>query len=120
MNASATDFVLDIVCYRRHGHNETDEPAFTQPLMYARSNRTRTTRTLYAEKLAAEGVVPAAEAQAMWDGFNATLEESYKAAQGVQAEQGRLAGRPLVRLQASGPGATNGPRKRRPSLPRTR
>ncbi len=54
----ATDFVLDIVCYRRHGHNETDEPAFTQPLMYRAIKDMQTTRTLYAERLAAEGTVP--------------------------------------------------------------
>ena len=65
----AADIVLDIVCYRRHGHNETDEPAFTQPMMYRAIAATKTTRTLYAERLAAEGVVPAAEAQAMLDGF---------------------------------------------------
>ena len=53
----ATDIVLDIVCYRRHGHNETDEPAFTQPLMYRAINQTKTTRTLYAERLAVEGVL---------------------------------------------------------------
>ena len=77
----ATDFVLDIVCYRRHGHNETDEPAFTQPIMYRAIRDMQTTRTLYAAKLAAEGVVPEAEAKAMWDDFNGTLEDSYKAAQ---------------------------------------
>src|SRR5690242_19726348 len=72
----ATDIVLDIVCYRRHGHNETDEPAFTQPLMYRAIDKTRTTRTLYAERLAAEGTVPAAEAQAMWDELARTLEDA--------------------------------------------
>jgi 2-oxoglutarate dehydrogenase E1 component len=72
----ACDIVLDIVCYRRHGHNETDEPAFTQPLMYRAINQTKTTRTLYAERLAAEGVIGAAEAQAMWDDFARTLEEA--------------------------------------------
>ncbi len=72
----ATDIVLDIVCYRRHGHNETDEPAFTQPLMYRAINQTKTTRTLYAERLAAEGVIGAAEAQAMWDEFARTLEDA--------------------------------------------
>ncbi len=77
----ATDFVLDIVCYRRHGHNETDEPAFTQPIMYRRIKEMRTTRTLYAERLAAEGSVPAREAQAIWDDFNQTLEDAYAAAQ---------------------------------------
>ena len=79
-----TDFVLDIVCYRRHGHNETDEPAFTQPTMYRAIREMKTTRTLYAEALAAEGTVPVAEATAMWDEFAATLEESYKAAQGYK------------------------------------
>ncbi len=72
----ATDIVLDIVCYRRHGHNETDEPAFTQPLMYRAINQTKTTRTLYAERLAVEGVISTAEAQAMWDEFARTLEEA--------------------------------------------
>jgi len=77
----ATDFVLDIVCYRRHGHNETDEPAFTQPVMYRAIKERPTTRTLYAERLAAEGSVPAEEAKALWDGFQGTLEDAYKAAQ---------------------------------------
>jgi 2-oxoglutarate dehydrogenase E1 component len=72
----ATDIVLDIVCYRRHGHNETDEPAFTQPLMYRAINQTRTTRTLYAERLAVEGVMSAAEAQNMWDDLARTLEDA--------------------------------------------
>jgi 2-oxoglutarate dehydrogenase E1 component len=77
----AADVVLDIVCYRRHGHNETDEPAFTQPLMYARIKETKTTRTLYAERLAASGAVPAEEGKAMLDAFNAQLEDAYQAAQ---------------------------------------
>ncbi len=77
----ACDVVLDIVCYRRHGHNEGDEPAFTQPIMYNRIKEMRTTRTLYAEKLAKEGSIPAEEAQAVLDGFTATLEDAYQAAQ---------------------------------------
>jgi 2-oxoglutarate dehydrogenase E1 component len=75
-----TDFVLDIVCYRRHGHNETDEPAFTQPLMYRAINARKTTLALYAEKLAAEGAVPAEEARAMADAFAAKLDDANKAA----------------------------------------
>ncbi|MCS6892494.1 MAG: 2-oxoglutarate dehydrogenase E1 component [Rhodovarius sp.] len=74
------DIVLDIVCYRRHGHNESDEPAFTQPLMYARIRQMKTTRTLYAEKLIAEGVITAEEAKAMQDAFFDKLEEAYQAA----------------------------------------
>ena len=77
----ATDVVLDIVCYRRHGHNEGDEPAFTQPIMYNRIKEMRTTRTLYAEKLAAEGSVPAEESKAMLDAFNEELEAAYQGAQ---------------------------------------
>ncbi|MCX7380562.1 MAG: 2-oxoglutarate dehydrogenase E1 component [Alphaproteobacteria bacterium] len=77
----ATDFVLDIVCYRRHGHNETDEPAFTQPIMYRAIKDLKTTRTLYAERLAADGVVSADDAKGMWDGFIATLDAAYQAAQ---------------------------------------
>src|ERR1700677_2143812 len=69
-----------MLCYRRRGHNETDEPAFTQPIMYRAINAMKTTRTLYAERLAAEGVVPAAESQAMWDAFTKTLEDANAAA----------------------------------------
>jgi 2-oxoglutarate dehydrogenase E1 component len=77
----ATDVVLDIVCYRRHGHNETDEPAFTQPTMYGRIREMRTTRTLYAERLAKEGSVPAEESRAVLEAFNARLEGDFAAAQ---------------------------------------
>ncbi|WP_149537055.1 2-oxoglutarate dehydrogenase E1 component [Siccirubricoccus phaeus] len=77
----ATDVVVDIVCYRRHGHNESDEPAFTQPIMYGRIREMKTTRTLYAERLAAEGTVPAEESRAVLDAFNQKLEEAHQAAQ---------------------------------------
>ena len=77
----AADIVLDIVCYRRHGHNESDEPAFTQPLMYRAIQAQPTTRTLYAERLAREGVVTAEQATAMADDFARTLDAAYQAAQ---------------------------------------
>ncbi len=54
--SSRTDFVLDIVCYRRHGHNETDEPAFTQPIMYRAIKARRRPRTLYARRWRERGV----------------------------------------------------------------
>src|SRR5512139_986360 len=59
------DVVIDLVCYRRLGHNEADEPAATQPVMYANIRKRPTTRQLYAEKLVKEGVITAAEAEAM-------------------------------------------------------
>ncbi len=96
-NEFATDFVLDIVCYRRHGHNETDEPAFTQPIMYRAIRDMKTTRTLYAARLEAEGALAAGEGQAMWDEFSDTLEDAFKAAQGYKVNkadwlEGRWAG----------------------------
>ena len=53
------DVVIDMFCYRRFGHNEGDEPSFTQPLMYKTIKKQRTTRELYAARLKAEGVISA-------------------------------------------------------------
>ena len=61
------DVVIDVVGYRRHGHNEGDEPAYTQPLMYERIKETPTAREKYAALLAERGVVTAADAQAQAD-----------------------------------------------------
>jgi 2-oxoglutarate dehydrogenase E1 component len=82
-----TDVVLDIVCYRRHGHNESDEPAFTQPIMYRAIRDRKTTRQLYAEKLEREGVIAAGEAQAMWDKLFAKYEKAYEAAQSYRVNK---------------------------------
>lgn len=49
--------VLDIVCYRRHGHNEADQPAFTQPLMYEKIAKQPPTNKIYAQQLMDEGAV---------------------------------------------------------------
>jgi len=73
------DAVLDIVCYRRHGHNESDEPAFTQPLMYKAIRAQKTTRTKYAERLVAEGALSADEAAAIQARFLAALDEAFEA-----------------------------------------
>jgi len=69
------DIVIDLVCYRRHGHNEADEPAATQPLMYQVIRKKPTVRQLYADKLTAEGALPVAEAAAFMDQYRAGLDE---------------------------------------------
>jgi 2-oxoglutarate dehydrogenase E1 component len=68
------DVVIDLVCYRRHGHNEADEPAATQPLMYQVIRKKPTARQLYADKLAADGVLTAAAAAAMMDQYRDGLD----------------------------------------------
>jgi 2-oxoglutarate dehydrogenase E1 component len=69
------DVVIDLVCYRRHGHNEADEPAATQPLMYQNIRARKTTRELYAEKLAAEGVLDANGAKKLMDDYRDRLDK---------------------------------------------
>ena len=69
------DVVIDLVCYRRHGHNEADEPSATQPLMYKVIRKKPTARQLYTDKLVAEGVLTASEAAAMIDQYRAGLDE---------------------------------------------
>ena len=69
------DVVIDLVCYRRHGHNEADEPAATQPLMYQVIRKKPTVRQLYAEKLAAEGVLAPDEAAGMMEQYRNGLDE---------------------------------------------
>ena len=71
------DFLIDLVGYRRYGHNEADEPAFTQPLIYEQVRKHPSARALWAESLAREGVVAQAESDAM-------LEAAIGQLQGVQ------------------------------------
>ncbi len=72
------DVVLDIFCYRRHGHNEGDEPSFTQPDMYRRIAELPTARQLYAERLISEGVLTPKEAESRRAAFNDELEEAFE------------------------------------------
>lgn len=73
------DVVLELICYRRHGHNEGDEPAFTQPVMYRRIADRPPVNRIYAERLAAEGVEPA-RLEAMVAEVNRNLEQALEAA----------------------------------------
>ncbi len=68
------DVVIDLVCYRRHGHNEADEPSATQPIMYGKIKSQKTTRGLYADHLAEQGVVTSADAAKMQDEYRDRLD----------------------------------------------
>ena len=73
------DAIVDLICYRRHGHNEADEPAFTQPLMYKKIKDRPSVRRLYTERLLAEGVITAEEVEAMATRFQARLQAAFEA-----------------------------------------
>jgi 2-oxoglutarate dehydrogenase E1 component len=97
------DVVIDLVGYRRHGHNEADEPAYTQPLLTERIRRQPPVRQRYAEQLAREGVLSVAQA-------DAEAEEAYARLSGVQqavktrlAHEAREAEPPLRRASVSEP-----------------
>lgn len=68
------DIVIDLICYRRRGHNEADEPSTTQPLMYAQIKQQKTTRVSYAEQLVAAGVLDEADTKAMEEAYRVALE----------------------------------------------
>jgi 2-oxoglutarate dehydrogenase E1 component len=78
------DVVIDMFCYRRFGHNEGDEPAFTQPLMYRKIAKQPTTREIYARRLVEEGVIVQADVEAMSSGFTSRLEADFSASQGFK------------------------------------
>jgi 2-oxoglutarate dehydrogenase E1 component len=75
-----TDVFIDLVCFRKHGHNETDEPNYTQPLLYARVRKQRPVMQSYAERLIESGVLTAERFQEMTAAFFAQLDAAQTAA----------------------------------------
>ena len=73
------DAVIDIFCYRRFGHNEGDEPMFTNPAMYTRIKRQKSTLQLYTERLVQDGLIPEGEIEDMKAAFQARLNEEFEA-----------------------------------------
>ena len=73
------DVVLDIFCYRRFGHNEGDEPMFTNPQMYSRIRKQKTTLQVYTDRLVKDGLIPEGEIEDMKAAFQARLNEEYEA-----------------------------------------
>jgi 2-oxoglutarate decarboxylase len=88
------DVVIDLTCYRRWGHNEADEPAFTQPQMYTRIDEHRSVRKLYTEALVNRGEITVEEAEHALDDFRQRLEQAL--------EETRAAGAP-AKLKAPPP-----------------
>src|SRR5262249_28815809 len=76
--------VIDMFCYRRFGHNEGDEPSFTQPLMYKAIRKHPPTSELYANKLVGENVVSAGEVEKMRVDWRAKLDGELEASQGYK------------------------------------
>ena len=75
----AKDVVLDIFCYRRFGHNEGDEPMFTQPLMYKSIKEQKTTLQLYSERLIKDGLIPESEIELSKANFQNILNKEFEA-----------------------------------------
>ncbi|WP_420023279.1 2-oxoglutarate dehydrogenase E1 component [Cereibacter azotoformans] len=73
------DVVIDIFCYRRFGHNEGDEPMFTNPAMYTSIKKHKTTLQLYTERLVQDGLIPEGEIEDMKAAFQARLNEEFEA-----------------------------------------
>jgi len=73
------DVVIDMFCYRRFGHNEGDEPMFTNPVMYNRIKRHKTTLQLYTDRLVKDGLIPEGEIEDMKAAFQARLNEEFEA-----------------------------------------
>jgi 2-oxoglutarate dehydrogenase E1 component len=102
------DVVIDMFCYRRYGHNEGDEPAFTQPLMYKAIAHHKSVRTIYAEKLIAEGVVTEAEAKASEAEFQAYLEGEFEASKSYKPNKADWLEGAWTGLDAAGADYTRG------------
>ena len=81
------DIVIDMWCYRRFGHNEGDEPSFTQPLMYAKIRQHPPISELYARRLIEQGVIDAAWKTGTEEAFVATLESEFEAAKSYKANE---------------------------------
>ncbi|SPH20224.1 2-oxoglutarate dehydrogenase E1 component [Ascidiaceihabitans donghaensis] len=73
------DVVIDIICYRRFGHNEGDEPMFTNPIMYKKIKTQKTSLSLYTERLVRDGLIPEGEIEDMKAAFQAKMNAEFEA-----------------------------------------
>jgi len=85
------DVVIDMICYRRHGHNEADEPAVTQPMMYEAIRKMPTTRANYAASLLSQGVIEQSEIDAMINDYRQQLKDGKRVAYNIVEPENRRA-----------------------------
>ena len=91
------DVVIDMLCYRRHGHNEGDEPAFTQPLMYSKIEKRRSVRKLYTEHLLNQGDITVEDAEAALEDFRSRMQQAFQETKGAaQGQDTRAKVRPIA------------------------
>ena len=83
------DVVIDMVCYRRHGHNEGDDPSYTQPLMYKAIDERRSVRKLYTEALVKRGDITLEEAEQALDDFQSKLQVALDETRAARARAGQ-------------------------------
>ena len=95
------DVVIDMLCYRKRGHNETDNPSFTQPLMYDLVEARRSTRKVYTESLIARGDITMEEAEAALRDFQQQLERAFTETRDAATRPGRA--RHRAQARAGGP-----------------
>lgn len=98
------DIVLDVVCYRRYGHNEGDEPLFTQPVMYKTIAARPPVRALYAEKLISENVLSTEDSESYVSAFAEQMNQAFEAASNYAANDADV-------LQGSWKGITTAPKE---------
>ncbi|MBS1847659.1 MAG: multifunctional oxoglutarate decarboxylase/oxoglutarate dehydrogenase thiamine pyrophosphate-binding subunit/dihydrolipoyllysine-residue succinyltransferase subunit, partial [Actinobacteria bacterium] len=100
------DVVIDMVCYRRHGHNEGDDPSYTQPLMYKRIDARRSVRKLYTETLVKRGDISMDDAEQALDDFQAKLQVALDETRSSAPPAGIVAKEPPAPLGVLPPVAT--------------
>ncbi len=86
------DVVIDMFCYRRYGHNEGDEPAFTQPLMYKKIAKQESTSSIYENQLIAEKVITPEEGKAIRDEFTNYLDDAFEATKSYKPNEADFLG----------------------------
>ena len=86
-----TDVVIDLIGYRRFGHNEIDEPSFTQPLMYKQVKKHPKSLAMYQQKLLAEGIVTQDELSAVTASVQSVFDDAWEASKTYEPEKNRVA-----------------------------